>query len=539
MVMLNTTIQDRLTESFHKYSNKTIIEYGDVTLTYKELYNKSSYFKNWIISNNIKQHSHIGIILDDRINLIASIIGILMAGCVFVPLEPSYPINRLYGMMEEIDTSLIITDRANSDRVMSCYVENNKKSPDCLIVENSFFFQNNLTETFDSITYSNEDPIYIYFTSGTTGKPKPIIGVNKSLVHFIDWEIDTFNINENTKVSQFASPSFDAFLRDLFVPLLAGGIVCIPSNLYNIIRTGDFVNWLEMSRINLLHCTPSLFKIFKSNTMANNNLIDLQLVLMAGERLRVSDIKKWYDIFGDRIQIVNMYGPTETTMIKTFYCLSSSDVQKYIIPIGKPIIGTKIYIMDNYLKICAPGEIGEIYIDTQYSTLGYYNSEIPDEKFVMNPINNGYSNILYKTGDLGRILDDGNIEFYGRIDRQVKVRGIRIELEEIENEILTVPGVKETTVIFMEGEHGDPRLMMNKNDSMDEAYKIFISSQYYIAYYTSFYKVDPSNIVSHLRNKLPNHMIPNYLINISAMPLTCNGKLDYNALPLPIITSRK
>lgn len=269
-----------------------------------------------------------------------------------------------------------------------------------------------------------EDPIYIYFTSGSTGQPKAVLGMNKSLVHFINWEIETLGIDHPWRVSQLTSPSFDASLRDFFVPLCSGGTVCIPQNRELILNSASLINWIESSKIDLIHCTPSLFRLFNVKSLTKEQFPNLKYVLLAGERIHPPELENWFITFGERIQLVNFYGPTETTMVKTFYFIKKADTKAPSISIGKPMKGSRVIILDERMNPCPEGMAGEIYIRTPYRTKGYYNDpELTGEKFLVNPFNNDPEDLIYKTEDQGRFLPDGNLEFLGRIDRQVKIRG--------------------------------------------------------------------------------------------------------------------
>ena len=299
------------------------------------------------------------------------------------------------------------------------------------------------------VVYYGDDKIYIYFTSGTTGVPKAILGKNESLLQFLLWEIKEFLLDESLKASQLTSASHDPYLRDVFVPLLSGGTICIPDD-DGFLRPDKLSAWLDNLNITLIHCTPSVFNIICSYRISSDKFSNLKYILLAGEKLKPWILKPWYEIFGDRIQIVNLYGPTETTLAKLFYRVKPADVNLESIPIGKPIDLCKVIIMDNQMN---KSDYGEIYIRTQYMSLGYYKQ--PEEtanSFIQNPFVE-QKDIIYKTGDIGRLLHDGNIVFCGRNDKQVKLRGIRIELDEIEKRVLEFDGIVNCLVEYKETEH--------------------------------------------------------------------------------------
>lgn len=446
--MSKNTFQDKLLETFKLFSDKIAIEYNDNSIKYSQLDQKTNKIANYILQKGIQQNSLISILVEDKVEVISLIIGILKAGCIFVPIDPANPAKRIEYIINSTETEVLFWDENSGKREFNFTNKQNSKIQTILINED--FYNNSLSDEYkQSCQYCSDDPIYIYFTSGSTGNPKAIVGRNESLLHFIEWEIAEFAINQNTRISQFTSPSFDAFLRDIFVPLFAGGTVCIPVRKEIILDTASMVDWIEKNKVNIIHCTPSLFRVFSAGTICTENFKDLNYVFMAGEVLKPNDLENWYSIFGDRIQLVNFYGASETTMIKMFYPIKSSDVKRKSIPIGKPIKGAKAVILDKNLNICNQGDIGEIYIRTPYRTLGYYkNPDLNKEKFIINPFNKDPNDLIYRTGDLGRLLESGDIEFLGRIDRQIKIRGIRVELGEIEKELSKFTGIKKCVVDF-------------------------------------------------------------------------------------------
>ncbi|MCX6581863.1 MAG: AMP-binding protein [Candidatus Aminicenantes bacterium] len=367
------------------------------------------------------------------------------------------------------------------------------------------------------LDYLPEDKINIYFTSGTTGQPKAVLGKNEGMAHFIAWEIKEFNIDETKRVSQLTSQCHDPFLRDIFVPLCVGGTVCVPDSRETILDTAKMIRWLEQSRVNLVHCTPGLFKVFGSNGINPESFSHLQYVLLAGEKIAPRDLENWYGAIGERVQLVNIYGPTETTLAKLFYRIRPTDVERDVIPIGNPIPGAKVIILNKELKICGPGEVGEIYIRTPFRSYGYYNDPaLNAEKFIKNPFGDNPGDIIYKTGDLGKWNLEGHIEFVGREDRQVKIRGFRVELDEIEKRLREYPGIQEAVVLFRVTGTGN---------------------QIICAYFKG--DISVMELKEYLSRELPDYMAPSFYIKMETFPLNINGKVDYKALPGPDAVERE
>lgn len=515
--MCKETFQNELHERLVKYQDKIASEIGNKVISYGEIDRRSNCIANFIVDKGVKKETQIGIIIEDRIDFILTIIGILKAGCIFVPLSSVLPKNRLDKMIDTVDISFIIGDSVGINYISELGGTRREKHQIALVGD---LLAGQSAEKFTKcpcIHYTPEDRIYIYFTSGSTGVPKAIVGKNKSLLHFINWEIETFNIESNFRISQFITPLFDAFLRDVFSALFAGGVICIPSSTELILNPGELIKWIDRNGICLIHCVPGLFRMFNHH-IVEDIFKSLKYILLSGESINPSDLVNWYNKLGDRIQLVNLYGPTETTMIKSFYFITGNDVNRQRIPVGKPMKGARIIICDKNLKMCDELITGEIYIRTPFRTHGYYNNPaLNKEKFIPNPFTKNPDDVLYKTGDLGRFLADGNIEFLGRIDRQVKIRGIRVELEEIENAIALHPSVKEAAVVNTNSSIGIKLLVCYITEKKNNANVLEEKDL-------------TTDLKSFLYENFPEYMVPDKVIKIDKFPRKPNGKIDYESL---------
>ena len=520
--MNRQSIIELFDQSAERFRGRLALERSQERVTYGELADRSNSLANFLISQGTAKGSIIAILVEDTIELITSIIGILKAGCVFVPLEPRIPETRLQAMVAEVSPTWFIVEPeflphlenvgASAARVI-CRDRNGAhahrgESLDC--TEHEVIPLDTQTP---SAAPGPDDMCYIYFTSGSTGKPKGIAGRRKGIDHFIQWEINTLNVTEETRVSQLTGASFDASLRDFFVPLCAGGTICLPQNRETIIDTLRLIDWIDSQRLNIIHCVPTVFRSIVNENLRPEYFSALKYILMAGEPLLPADVKKWMEVYGERVQLVNLYGPTETTMTKFFYFVTPQDKDRRFIPIGKPMEGVRALVVDARGSACPMGAVGEIYIRTPFRTLGYYNQpELTKEVFIKNPFSNDPNDIVYKTGDLGRVLDDGNFEFLGRKDSQVKVRGVRIELAEIESQLREHESVKNVAVIDREDSRG---------------YK------YLCAYVVLTGEVDSGEFRSFLSQRLPEYMIPTVFMRVDELPMTLSGKVDRRALPDP------
>lgn len=430
--------------------------------------------------------SIVAILAEDTVTVITAILACLKAGCTFVPLDPRLPGKRLELLMDQVRPAIRLHNLES--------VNGNHVGP-----------------TPRQVTSAPDDMSYIYFTSGSTGRPKGIAGRLKAIDHFVRWEIETLRLQEGIRVSQFTNPSFDAYLRDMFVPLCAGGTVCVPPDFRDGLDGPQLVQWIDDSRINLIHCVPSLFRALIHEDLHPEQFPFLQHILLSGEPLLPADVKRWMSIFGERIRLVNLYGPTETTMTKFFHLVTAADQDRRAIPIGKPIVDTKAIVVDAQGKACPRGTVGEIYIRTPYRSLGYFKEpELTNEVFIPNPFSNKPDDIVYKTGDLGRVLEDGSFEFMGRKDRQVKIRGIRVELSEIEDLLLGHDAVKDVVVVDREDKSGN---------------------KYLCAYVVLSGEVTWGDLRDYLAEHVSGYLVPSAFVTLESLPRTPTGKVDRSALP--------
>jgi amino acid adenylation domain-containing protein len=508
-------MQIKLVESFSKYTHNVAVEYGGKQISYAELERRAAGISQWVLDNNIRKGRSIAICCENKVDLISAIIGILDTGCVFVPLDSKLPTKRLQKMLQTANVQVLLTDPENKKR-MEEILQNNIAIEKVALIKNIKELQegpalSQLREKTRQIPHSGSDHIYTYFTSGSSGRPNAVAGKNQSLAQFIQWEIDTFSVDHNTRISQLAGPGFDAFLRNVFTPILAGGTVCIPSDRDMVADSQRLVEWIDINRITLIHCVPTIFRLIQSEPLTNKQFRHLKFVIMSGEHILANDLKQWYQTFDRRIQLVNCYGATETTIIKTCHYISPEDIQKQRISAGLPIKGTRVVILDQYGNVCDRGITGEIYIRTPFGSHGYLdNSILNAQRFIPNPFQENETDIIYRTGDLGRELENGEIEILGRMDKQIKIRGIRIELDEIKNRLLQHIDMEDAAVVA------------KKEDD---------SNLYLSAYFTAKQKLSGALLREYLSQELPDYMIPSYFIQLDAIPLTVNGKVDENALP--------
>ncbi|HEU4508572.1 MAG TPA: amino acid adenylation domain-containing protein [Pyrinomonadaceae bacterium] len=501
-----------------QFPTKTAITCGEQQLTYSELAQRANRLANFLISHGATAGTLVAVYSDDSINLITAILATLKAGATFVPLDTRLPEQRLKLLLSLAPPQFLITE-SHLVKPLTALTQSALKVI-CLDAAFATDSASHLDHLFDYHDYTDasvpplsSDPdqlSYIYFTSGSTGLPKPIAGRLKGIAHFIDWEIHELELTSDVRVSHLLAATFDGSLRDIFVPLCAGGTMCVPADRDIVLDGRALLQWLDHEQITLVHCVPSMLRAMVNEEMDADALQNLNHVVLAGEPLMGRDVKSWKQVYGERVEFVNLYGTSETTMAKFCYRVKAGDEQREVMPIGQPIAGAAALIVDEKGRPCSPGMVGEIYIQTPYRSLGYYRQpELTSEAFIPNPLSDDPSDIVYRTGDLARVLPDGNFEFLGRRDHQVKIRGVRVELAEVERVLASHDGVAHSAVIALDDAHG---------------------YQYLCAYVELAGERTTAEIAEHAEAHLPDYMLPSAYVVLDQLPQTLSGKVDRRAL---------
>lgn len=500
-------IQLQLLESFKNHKEQVALSCRDVQYTYGELEALVSAYSHYLGNSEVKTHELVGILVNDRTEAIMLMVASLFARVVFVPLDRSHPSERLINQLKQVDCQHVFLDKTDTTLIDACR-KNGVTSHLLSEVPRSVGVSLEVEQE-----YQPKDPIYLYFTSGTEGQQKGVLGSNLGLTHFLDWERNQFNLQPGVRVSNVSSIGFDASLRDIFLPLTIGGTVCIPDGKEVLLDPQQFSQWIDREKVEVIHCVPSLFRNVNHPDITKESYPSLKYVFLAGERIIPNELENWYAQFDDRIKIINLYGASEVTMAKSFYIIQPGDVARTNIPVGKAMKGAQLVVLKENLKKCLTLEEGEIYIRTPYRTLGYYLApDLNQQKFIQNPYSQNPEDLLYKTGDMGRMRPDGNLEFLGRIDNQVKIRGNRVNLGEIENHALKHDGISKCAVVDVEQE-GDTQIALY--------------------YQVQNGPLDSKEVLAFLSPQLTEYMVPTYITEVKSIPLTVNGKVDYKALPEP------
>lgn len=509
----NKSLVDLFKEQVKKYPENIAVQFGEKSITYKELDEKSNTLSLKILEKNLNNEDVVGVYMNKSIELIISIWAILKCGLGYMPMYTGYPQDRLQYMIENSECKLILTKNNfinNFKQIEN--TESNKSiinNCDYIIVNN--FEQIENTETIIEKKINPNNLAYVIYTSGSTGRPKGVKITHKCLNNYVHSFNELFNnILPTDKLLSSTNISFDVSIWEFFLSILNGAtLVLYEEEIINDIFT--YCKAIVDYKITTLYIPPNILNdVF---LILRHKKVKIEKLLVGVEPIKRIILNKFYKL-NPHIRIVNGYGPTETTICSTALDYIRTENLAKTVPIGKPIGNTKIYIVDKHMHIVPIGVAGEICIAGDGVGLGYINNEAETNKnFIENIFDN--SSKLYKTGDLAKWNNDGNIYFVGRKDSQIKLSGYRIELKEIDNTILRYPSlIKVLTKLFTNGD-----------------------KSYLVTYFTATEKVNLSDLKLYLQNKLAFYMVPKTFIQLDAFPLTINGKIDVKKLPDPILTS--
>ncbi|NOQ25908.1 MAG: amino acid adenylation domain-containing protein [Bacteroidales bacterium] len=505
----NKTIIELFEEQVDKTPKNIAVTFEGVSITYKELDDISNKVANALLSKGAKREDVVGVLYERGINVIASILGIQKAGCAYLPLDVEYPKERISYILENSGARFLLLDKNYHTKI--------DESVKTIFVDSGEISTFSSSKPKAKISHNNL--LYIIYTSGTTGKPKGVMVEHKNVVNLLFNEASKFDFNESDVWTMFHSHCFDFSVWEMYGALLIGGrLVMIPRELA--MNTQDFLELLKQEKVTVLNQTPSAFYslINKEQEQEVSNL-NLRYVIFGGEALLPGKLKHWNTRY-PKVKLINMFGITETTVHVTYKEITSEEINSGESNIGTVIPGLYTYILDDAMKPQPTGVIGELYVGGLGVARGYINNhELSSKHFVDNPYVQG--EILYKTGDLARWLTNGDMEYLGRKDSQIQLRGFRIELGEIENSLLTIKNIKEAVVIDRKTETGD----------------LYICA--YVVMDLSDKEIAVDIIKLELSKSLPDYMIPSNIIQIDKVPLTSNGKINRNELPLPGLNLNK
>ncbi|HSE23485.1 MAG TPA: amino acid adenylation domain-containing protein, partial [Pyrinomonadaceae bacterium] len=491
--------------------------FGERRLTYLQLNNRANQLANLLLRMGANPEVPIGICVERSPEMVVALFAVLKAGAAYVPLDPTYPKERLVFMVKDSQAPILLTQQ----RFSSIF---EKHSIRVLYLDTDSDAIGKESECNPRSESTADNLAYIIYTSGSMGDPKGVLISHHALVNHSLAVIKHYQLNPSDRVLQFASISFDVAAEELFATLLSGAAVVLPDE-RAAPSVADFVALLAKDGLTVINL-PSCYwhELVHELELSRKALPStLRLVVTGSEKVLPGRLAAWQKMFGNSIRWLNAYGPTEATVTATLFEPSGEPTSwsSGAVPIGRPLINRQTYILDSYLNPVPIGVPGELHIGGASLARGYLNSPaLTAEKFIANPFRQESGARLYKTGDRARYLPDGNIEFLGRMDRQVKVRGFRIELGEVENVLAQHPSVRACTVIAQETE-GETKLI---------AYVAPVGKKLHSV--NSMQKL-VSEVRRLLQEKLPQYMVPSAVIVVDDMPLTANGKVNRQALPSP------
>ncbi len=490
----NKTIHQLFEEQAQKHPDNIAIVFEGKQLTYAQLNAKANQLAKYLRSlAEIKPDTLIALCLDKSLEMIIGILGILKSGAAYVPIDPSYPDERIKYILDDTQATLILSQSRYVSRLQSLSKAN-------IISLDNYCYQGLPIDNLTTVNTSN-DLVYVIYTSGTTGQPKGVMIEHKSLINTILFLVRLYKLTDKDHLTEFSSTNFDVSIAEIFTPISKGASLHIFSS--EIRKSPSrIIDYINTHKITHTYLPPVVLA-----QLPHQHVSHLKTISYAGEPCNAKTASHW----SHKVQLFNLYGPTEATIYAQCKHIHYDEVEQ----IGTPIDNTTAYVFDGHFNPVPIEVAGELYIGGAGLARGYLNQpKLTAEKFIVNPFateedkQKGYDR-LYKTGDLVRWLPDGNLEYIGRKDTQVKIRGFRIELGEIENAVTTIEGIDQAVVI---------------NRSVND-------EQYLFAYYTAHHPISPELIVEQLANKLPHYMVPSAALQINEIPLTINGKVNIKVLP--------
>jgi len=492
----NKTIHQLFENQVIETPDNVALVFNEESMTYSELNTKANQLARILRVNGVKSDGIVGIMMERSLDMIIGILGVLKSGGAYLPIDPDFPEERIKFLLEDSKVEKILTQSWLNEKID-------------FDVEKINLNKTGVYEGEDSnleIASCTNDLAYVTYTSGSTGKPKGVMIEHRSVVNLAVGQKNRYMIDENDRLLQFYSISFDPFVEQMFVVLLSGASLYLVDTTI-LLDVSQFMVFLQNNSITHLDVVPSFL-----DELNLSELHHLKRVVSGGEACSLNLAKR----LSSKFDFYNGYGPTEATVTATM-CRVNSENINLTVPIGKPLANYQVYILTSDSNLTPIGIPGELCISGDGLARGYLNRpELTAEKFVENPFIKGER--IYCTGDLARWLPDGNIEFLGRIDHQVKIRGFRVELGEIERCLLELDAAKEVVVTAKVDKTGD---------------------KYLCAYMVTDVEISLGDIQKSLSEILPEYMIPSHFVRLSEMPLTPNGKIDRNALPEPDILSSR
>src|SRR3990172_3600280 len=498
------SIPARFEQQVRRYPDRLAIKTPCHILTYEALNQEANRMAHAMLALRSKDEKPIALLLEHDACLITVILAVLKTGKIYVPLDPSYPLARITSMLEDAQPGLIVTNtkhlafaRALAQQV--CHVLNIDELDAHVDSENL------------GLSLSPDTLAYILYTSGSTGRSKGVFHNHRNVLHRVKSDTNVFHLCTDDHLSLLSSCTSNASVGDVFGALLNGAPLCP----FSLKEEGlvNLVNWLIQEEITIYHSVPTLFRHVCGTLTGAEQFPTLRLVCLGGEPVYKREVELYQKHFSPNCIFLNLLGITETHNITVYVIDKDAQIEGSLMPAGYTFEDKEVFLLDDSGEAVGSEQVGEIAVRSRYLAVGYWrNPELTESRFVPDP--DGEGQRIYLTGDLGRMAPDGCLYHLGRKDFQVKVRGYRVEVSEIETVLLEHPAVTEVAVVGREVETGDRRL---------------------VAYFVPTGQPPGSvrELRSFLKERLPDYMIPSAFVMLRALPLTPNGKVDRLALPAP------
>ncbi|HEX2962083.1 MAG TPA: amino acid adenylation domain-containing protein, partial [Ignavibacteriales bacterium] len=490
--------------------DETALTFEGSSLSYRELNERSNQLAHRLIRQGVLPEDIVGNLLDRSLDMMTGVLGVLKSGGAYLPLDASYPVDRLSFMLEDAGVKTLVT-QSNLRSILPEY-------DGSVIMIDTEWDEISRESTMNPVCPSDKNNLaYVIYTSGSTGRPKGTMIQHASLINaYQSWEMAYELTTRARSHLQMASFSFDVFAGDWTRALCSGGKLVITPR--EILLEGEkLYNLMRQEGVNIAEFVPAVLRnLIQYLDISGNNLNFFHLLIAGSDVWYAGEYRKFLKYCGENTRLINSFGLTEATIDSSYFESTNLDIPNdRLVPIGRPFSNMTLYVLDRNLEPLAPGLTGELYVGGKGLARGYLKRpDVTAEKFIPDPFSKIPGQRLYKTGDMARFLPDGNVEFLGRMDNQIKLRGLRVELGEIETAVSEFDNVRDSVVIAREDTPGDKKIV---------AYIV-----------TRDGNTIPAPELKHfLADRLPEYMIPSAFVMLEKLPVTPNGKVDRRALPAP------
>jgi amino acid adenylation domain-containing protein len=475
----------------------------DKQFTYCELNDRANQLAHFLKRFGIGPDSLVGLCVERSPEMMVGILGILKAGAAYVPMDPTYPNDRLSFMLKDANVFVLLTQSHLLDELPPHNGPRVSLDSDWDIIAGE-------RQDNPAARVTPNNLAYVIYTSGSTGQPKGAMIPHRGLVNYLSWCTEEYLVAEGCGAPVHSSISFDLTITSIFSPLMVGrSVFLIDDGIENLVAA-----LLARDNYSFVKITPAHLRALAELMPADQAEGRVRALIIGGEALHMESLSFWRT-HAPSTRLINEYGPTETVVGCCTYEVNRHDATFGPVPIGRPIANTQLYVLDEALQPVDRNLTGELYIGGDGVGLGYLvRRELTDERFIPNPFSSDRHARLYRTGDLARFNPDGILEYIGRIDNQVKIKGFRIELDEVETIVKQYPGVRDCVVVAREDATGEKRLIAYVVSAQSEAEEM-------------------DELRKFMRAKVPDYMVPSAFVGMEALPLTTNGKIDRQALPAP------